>query len=308
MVILNAEDGVADGIAPKVQRQGGDASRIHVFKAIDCGEDGERMFSLDGDIKFLDRAIAEIGNVHMVIIDPISAYCGNKDSYKDAEVRKLLSPLSSLAEKHGVSILGIGHFTKDSNRKAMYRGIGSIAFVAAARTGFAVARDPEDSEGRRCLLMPIKSNIGPLPSTYTFEIDDSGKLVWGEERQGVDADSVLSASGRSGKVEARPFAEDFLRDLLKDGEVLASEIERRAKGEGIAKRTLDRAKKELGVKSRREGQTGAKNQRWVWFLPESERKAVIPDNLVPFEDRPREKPEPDEPPSLETQLEALGLW
>ena len=287
VVILSAEDGIADVIRVRVQRQGGDASRIRVLKAIDCGEDGQRMFSLDGDMPYLKDAITELGDVSLLIIDPISAYCGNKDSYKDAEIRKLLMPLSALADELDVAILGIGHFTKDAKRQALYRGIGSIAFVAAARTAFAVARDPADSDARRCLLMPIKSNIGSKPSTFAFEIDDDGKLVWGEERLDVDPDSVLSGTGGSGKAEAPPFAEEFLRDLLKEGKVSALEIKRRAGEERISNHALRRAAKKLGVKPRKVGQPGAKDQGWMWSLPQDVKDEIVPDSLVPFDDPPR---------------------
>ena len=53
----------------------------------------------------------------------------------------------------------------------------------------------------------------------------------------------------------------FLCDELKDGPVMAIAIQERARTLGISKRTLDRAKKELGVKSRKEA-----DGSWSWYL------------------------------------------
>jgi hypothetical protein len=54
---------------------------------------------------------------------------------------------------------------------------------------------------------------------------------------------------------AKPLdkAIDFLKQELADGEVAAVEVEEAAKDEGIALRTLDRARKRLMVISRRTG-------------------------------------------------------
>jgi hypothetical protein len=57
----------------------------------------------------------------------------------------------------------------------------------------------------------------------------------------------------------------WLRDLLKDGEPMEqAEIVGLAMAEGISRSTLDRAKKELGVKS--EKMPGGSSP-WTWVLP-----------------------------------------
>ncbi len=56
----------------------------------------------------------------------------------------------------------------------------------------------------------------------------------------------------------------FLRGLLADGPVASKQIMADAKANGIAQRTLWRAKTELRVNAERaKGQTGA----WYWMLP-----------------------------------------
>jgi predicted ATP-dependent serine protease len=141
-LLLSAEDGPGDTILPRLQAFGADLAQVHLLKAI-RDESGERTFSLDGDLSHLETAMVGT-RATLVIVDPLSAYLGRQDSYKDAEIRRVLTPLAALAEKHRVAIIGILHLTKDSQRRALYRVLGSVGFVAAARNVLAVGPDPDD--------------------------------------------------------------------------------------------------------------------------------------------------------------------
>jgi hypothetical protein len=83
------------------------------------------------------------------------------------------------------------------------------------------------------------------------------------------ADDALSGgrgSRGAGEEVDRPRdrAKAFLRRLLRDGAMLAADVEAAAMAEGIKLDTLKNAKADLGVRSRkRDGRGGA----WLWFLP-----------------------------------------
>jgi len=136
VLLLTAEEGLADTVRPKIDVYNGDPGRIFALQGIRQGET-ETSFSLDGDIHQLEKAIDQIGDVRLIVIDHLSAYLGKKDSYKDSEIRGVLGPLALLAERRGVAVLGVMHLTKNSQTQALYRAPGSIAFVAAARAVFA---------------------------------------------------------------------------------------------------------------------------------------------------------------------------
>lgn len=142
VLVMSAEDGPGDTIRPRLEAFDADLERVHLLKAI-READGERTLSLDGDLLHLETAIMQTHAI-LVIIDPLSAYLGKPDSYKDAEIRRVLTPLAALAEKHRVAIIGILHLTKASDRRALYRVLGSIGFVAAARNVLAVGPDPDN--------------------------------------------------------------------------------------------------------------------------------------------------------------------
>ena len=72
---------------------------------------------------------------------------------------------------------------------------------------------------------------------------------------------MAAAGGHTAKREAK----EFLLERLEAGPVRADDIIDEAKQNGIAKNTLYRAKKELGVRSRKE--PGKTSGGWLWELP-----------------------------------------
>ena len=182
VIILNAEDGADDTIVPRLIAAGADLKRVHIVSAV-MQEDGKgrRSFNLQADLALLEKKIAEIGDVALVIIDPISSYMGKTDSHKNAEVRSALEPASEMAERMKVAILSITHFSKTgagNNGKALHRFIGSIAFVGAPRAAFAVIQDT-DNEGRM-LLLQWKTALRGEQSGSHENLSNSLHLSWRE--------------------------------------------------------------------------------------------------------------------------------
>ena len=157
VIILQAEDGVADTVVPRLMAAGADRKRVQLITAV-LGPDGRRTFNLQADLELLEKEIARVGNVRLAIVDPISSYLGPKvDSHVNAAVRGVLEPVSEMAARLRLAIVSNTHFTKGAGIKAINRFIGSIAFVAAARAAFVVTKDTEDES--RCLFLPVKNNL-----------------------------------------------------------------------------------------------------------------------------------------------------
>jgi hypothetical protein len=212
----------------------------------------------------------------LVIIDPVSAYLGvgKVDSRSATDVRGTLTPLKNMAEELHITVIGIVHFNKkDDIKSALLRVSDSIAYVAAARHVYAVLDDPEDKNSK--LFVKAKNNLAK--DTKALRYGMGVKTVGHDAKLGVDInapfivwhpqhieitanEAMLAGGGRTAKREAR----EFLLERLKAGSVNSDDIIEEAKQEGIAVKTLRRAKKELGVKSRRQGGT---NGAWFWELP-----------------------------------------
>jgi hypothetical protein len=187
VVIITPEDGLSDTIRPRLRRAGADLSKIVSIGSIETtdaatGITYERPFCLPDDLLLLEAAIVCV-EAKLVIIDPVMAILGNRDVYKDNEVRCLLAPVKSLAERHGCSVIIVRHFTKSGGDHALYRGGGSLAFIGLARTGLMVTKDPEQED--RCVLANIKNNLSREAPSLTYRVtsdqeqgDDRPYIVW----------------------------------------------------------------------------------------------------------------------------------
>ncbi|HEY2414663.1 MAG TPA: AAA family ATPase [Pirellulaceae bacterium] len=143
VLLLSAEDDLADTIRPRLDAAGADCSRIMVipsFLGSSCDGAVPREHELRRDLARLRTLIEAMNNCRLIIIDPISAYLrGSANSV--TEVRSLLVPLAQLAQERGVAIVAVSHLRKQDGA-ALHRTMGSLAFVAAARAAWVICADP----------------------------------------------------------------------------------------------------------------------------------------------------------------------
>ena len=262
VIILSAEDGAADTIIPRLMAVGADLNRVHLVSAVRHPK-GRRNFSLQTDIQLLEQKITEVGDVALVIIDPVSSYLGATDSHKNAEVRGVLEPLSEMAERTRCSVLSITHFNKttgSNTTKALHRFIGSIAFTGAPRAAFALIEDPDDRNRR--LFLFAKGNVAPPSQGLAFRLEQTivadgivgSRVAWEGEPVSITANQALAAEAAgTDKRSALAEAEDFLRDILASGPVPATDVQEAARASLITNATLRRAKDKLKIEIMREG-------------------------------------------------------
>jgi RecA-family ATPase len=255
VVMLSAEDNYGDTVRPRLEDMGADLTKVYV--------PNPKRGLVPGQIAInrLERIIVAAQPV-LVVLDPIISFSAGKDTDKAPQVRAMLAPFMMLAEKHKLACLIVAHLNKKSGDRAIYRINGSVDFVAAARSVFAVAADKEDSSKR--IMAHAKSNLAKQQPSLTFYIDDDSKFRWGEEVS-MTADEILQHEQTSSRdKEKQDKAEAFLREFLKDGPRLQSEILSQAKAAGVSQRTLYRAKEALDVQAKKIGFTG----QWYWRLRE----------------------------------------
>lgn len=250
VIVLTAEDPLASVVKPRLRQLGADLTKISAIESVRVKDPGrgqyETAFDLANDLPALKKAIRP--DTKLIIIDPISAYYGkDTDNYRDADLRRILRPVCKLAEETGVAILAVSHLNKNGTGKAIYRALGSIALIAAARTAWLLTNDPDEPESNRRLLTPVKHNILVKPTGLAFEIND-GKVVYEDEPIRTTADEAL---GHSSTVAAPELerAIQWLKDLLTNNVAASIEVEHLAKENNITYSTLRRAKADLGVVS-----------------------------------------------------------
>jgi putative DNA primase/helicase len=286
VIILSAEDGIADTIVPRLIAADANRDRIHIVAAATKPDGtGRKTFSLKIDVDLLERLAAQIGTVRLIIIDPISAYMGGADGNGNVETREVLEPLAEMANRLGIAVVAVTHLNKGNagGQTALNRFAGSIAFVAAARSAYLIIEDSED-ENRR-LFLEAKNNLGPKNRGLAFRVEQrligdgilASNISWETNHVTASVDEALLASenrgadeGRSGKDDAA----DFLRAVLAAGPKPVLEIAQEARGAGFLgadgsisqNKAFRTARTLLGVTSYRTGGM-ASNGKWVWELP-----------------------------------------
>jgi hypothetical protein len=284
VIMFSAEDDPDDTIIPRLIAAGADLSRIRIVEAA-RDANGERLFDVQRDLKALEQAIQDFGDVRLVTFDPISSYLGSKvDGNSNNDIRRVLEPLSRIAARHQTAIVSLTHSPKGTGAKALNQFIGSAAFVNVVRAAFLMMRDPEDAT--RILFLVAKVNLGKEPQGLAYRIgvrfvgpdDDvpAPHIVWENDPVAMTADEALAAAnaGPEGK-SATAEAADFLQELLGGGPVPATDIKSQADAYGISWSAVKRAKKALGVLTTRRGVEGERGGgRWLWSLPGSPGLAV----------------------------------
>ena len=247
VIYQTAEDGLADTVKPRLELAGADCERIIVI------DESDKSLSMVDER--LEQAIVRTG-ARLLILDPIQAYLGGgMDMNRANEARDMTKKLGALAEKTKCAIILIGHMNKASGNKAAYRGMGSIDFFAVARSVLLVGRVEGESNTRA--VVQIKNNLAAFGHPKAFALSEDGFKWLGDYE--ITVDEVLG--GITPKANKMEQAKQMLRELAEThNAVLSNEIFDRANELGISKRTLENAKKELGIRARKI------NNAWYWEL------------------------------------------
>ena len=251
-----SEDSVADTIKPRLIAAGADCEKVAFLD-----EDLENVSLDDHQLK---RAIEEF-NAKLLVIDPIQAYLGDNDLSNVTGMRRILRQLGSWAAEYNCAIVLVGHLNKKRSSNDLYRSLGSIDLIAAARSVLQIEK--VGSNGEIAVMRQVKSSLTARGSDLFFTIDNS-RLVWVRESEieiAADEDNHSRRDENASFHETtikRNLAVELMKSLLKRGPQKAAEVEALILQKDISKRTLKMAKKMAGVQSVK------KNGIWYWKLPE----------------------------------------
>ena len=271
-IFLAAEDDKADTIVPRLAAAGADLTKVKILNSLVIShrdKKAQRTFNIAEDIAELTMIVRRYPDTRVLFIDPTNAFMGTSkenDSFRDSDVRAVLGPLKEWAEEHEVAVVLVTHFKKGGTGRALDQVMGSLAFVALARSSWAFLeeRDAEGEPTGRKLLAKIKQNITAPVDALACHIEGvelsngltAPKIVWEDSVEG-NADMIMSGGAGGQKLV---IAKTFLLATLSEGPVKAAEVSDAATRSGITEKTLNRAKKELGVVSVKNGKDG----KWYW--------------------------------------------
>jgi hypothetical protein len=271
VVVWTGEDDVCDTLTPRLMAMGADLERVHFIQGMKTGRE-ERPFEPSSDMPFLKEAIEKIGDVKVLIIDPIVSVVKG-DSHKNAEVRKDLTPLVQMAEQIGFAIIGITHFSKGtSGREPIERITGSLAFGAVARVVLVASKTKNEDGNDIRIFLRAKSNIGIDEGGFEYSLESAttnngiatSRVHWGLLINGSARDLLGEAEDGSdgGGIKG---CMSLITDLLAYGEVSAKQMEKDCTGAGYTHATIRRARKQLGIKPEKKGM--GVSGFWLWKLP-----------------------------------------
>jgi putative DNA primase/helicase len=276
VLFFYGEEGIADVYMERFEANRVDRSKVVFWDGMvdEYNEPSEVDVSLKmvGEIENAIKATAEKTGVpvQLVVVDPISNFWGGINENSNADVRSVLRRLQRLADKTNVAFVLIQHTGKSGKSHAQQRVLGSTAIVAACRTVWGVFVDPDDKDVR--LFAPVKVNVGHQHTAVSYRITSGGRVeIIDGSIPDLTADDIESAQhaarreARNRKPSKRDECALWLWDVLSDGERPAKQIYESGKAMGYSEPTIDRAKAELEIESKRVG--FGKEGHIIWTLP-----------------------------------------
>ena len=227
-LVCTTEDSWAHTVVPRLMAHDADLDLVYRTEVRYADEDINLGLSLPDDIDEL-RDAATNNDVALLVLDPLMSRLSDKfDTHIDAEVRRALEPLVSVAEDTRMAVLGLIHHNKSGSSDPLQLVMASKAFAAVARSVHTCIPDPDDDTQQRRLFGTSKNNLGRmgLPTltftmqTFTYPTDEedgtTGQIVWGEELTESIADALARASQGPEERTALEEACEWLSDYLEE--------------------------------------------------------------------------------------------
>jgi hypothetical protein len=253
-LIINAEDSAERVLRPRLAALGADLDRVILW------DRAPKLLRLPTDLNDLDSVLADV-RPRLVVFDPIASFIEGGLS-SEVTVRRALDPLSAMVEHRGCGANLVRHLNKTGSSCALYRGSGSIAVQAACRITFLAARDPQQTN--RCVLAQVKNNYAELQPSLAYTVTKTDEPVptftW------VGASALLAKELLAAAPPPSPELTrtcEFLLGFLANGPQSCRAIWNAAQQQGLSRRTLQRAKRELDIESQRLGENGTHSSYWL---------------------------------------------
>jgi len=178
--IALGEDSYAIDVRPRIEAAGGSVSLVDVWVA--------PKFRLPDDVAEIERRALELGDVGLIIIDPIGGgMAAGKSTNFDADVREAIAPLNTLADVSEAIVIGVRHLSIKPERRAggaLAALLGSSDWSGVPRAVLSLIHDDVDPQVRHLFV-----------STSNRMLSGSGLMlrVEGHSLPGLDGEEVTRA-------------------------------------------------------------------------------------------------------------------
>ena len=261
VLMLSAEDGLADTIKPRL---------------VSCGADTSKVFAPDEVFAFDEKGLLRLEMYinetapALVTIDPLFAYTPAKTDINSAnQSRSIAAPLAQIAAKHKCAMSLVRHIGKSKgNGDARSAGLGSIDWRAAVRSVLLVGKDPDNEQNRA--IVQTKNNLAAHGDAIGYLIESSlrGAVLRWTGKSTLTKECILASVKDEDARADKNHTVGFLREILRDGAKPAKEIKKQAFDKGMTEQNLRTARNSLKILVFKEGGTFGGNPQWLWKLPE----------------------------------------
>jgi len=245
VLFQSLEDDLSDTLLPRCISAGANLSRI---ESIDC-----EGLNIDEDCDIIEQHIQET-NAKMILFDPLQQYMGKSaDMSRITDIRRLLTNLGGIAARNNCVVLVIAHQNKSSGANELHRVFGSVDITATARSVIRISKSESDPDTR--IISHIKSSVSRPASPIAFRIEGNSQVVYLGEYDGeANFDEIPDDNSKRAK------AVEIICSMLQGGPKEGADIFTACNEAGVSTRTVERVKKELNVRSGRDG------SKYIWFL------------------------------------------
>ena len=221
--IAAGEDSLEIDVLPRIVAAKGDPGRIYSPK-------GFRPI-LPQDLIELSSQIAKIGNVGLVVLDPISGMLPAKTNTNlDNDVRNAIASLNDLSDIAKCMIAGVRHMKKNVLAGALYSVMGSGDWINIPRVVLAIVMDDAEDDVRH--VQVVAGNRLPRgTASRSFRLVAVDIVPGGEpvtkaeflEGAGKDVDALLQAGTAMSNSKSKLAKKAMLDKLESAGGSVESE-------------------------------------------------------------------------------------
>lgn len=268
VVLVTTEDGAADEIKPRLQLAGVNFDYVSWFTFDSAASEGPTFPAhIDELVKGLSQIQAQGRGIGLIVVDAWADTLPAGLRLADpAQARIALKPWRKIVEQFNCALLLITHTNKANSRNAR----DNYGLTGELRKKVRMALFAQQNDEGNLIIGPEKSNSTKIVNASVFAIesrqfweskeDDDGtkpKLVYLGEYEKTAGQLIIEkaefaqdGSTAEAFTDAKIWLDDF---LVTNPGTQKREIVKAARAVGHSERTLERAAKELGVVSKREG-------------------------------------------------------
>jgi putative DNA primase/helicase len=273
VLLLFSEGSLKTTVKPRMTVMGAHMANIFAVKSVSrSGETDpdKRQFYLDQDLGRLRQVLRENPDIMLIAFDPLTNYLGDDCNLNlSKDVRKVLTPLSEMAEEFGITVIAIIHFSKNDMASAIHRTGGAAALVEVPRAAWCCVKDDDPEHKGDFIFVRLKNNLGKRVGGIRYRIEETfipikgeqasqPRLVWGAATDKT-ADALLKPPQNTDENDAGiAKAKHWLEDIFQDNFARRSAaVHQLAEADGITEDCLKKARLKMQM------QTKKINDRWL---------------------------------------------